>query len=185
MNYKALLTSTTVLLAIGGLFSKNSVQAAKKEAAITTYTDTSATPKNANIWKSTKKHTKDIPVQILGINDLHGGLSRTGNAYIGNNKYVQAGSAIRLGSYLNQAQNYFKQHNKNGYTFRVESGDMVGASPSNSVLLQDESTMHALKAMNINIGTLGNHEFDEGLGEFHRIVSGKKPTKKYNYADMS
>ena len=185
MNYKALLTSTTVLLAIGGLFSKNSVQAAKKEAAITTYTDTSATPKNANIWKSTKKHTKDIPVQILGINDLHGGLSRTGNAYIGNNKYVQAGSAIRLGSYLNQAQNYFKQHNKNGYTFRVESGDMVGASPSNSVLLQDESTMHALKAMNINIGTLGNHEFDEGLGEFHRIVSGKKPTKTYNSAEMS
>ena len=86
---------------------------------------------------------------------------------------------------MNQAQKDFKKKNKQGTTFRVESGDMVGASPANSSLLQDEPTMHALKAMKFTIGTLGNHEFDEGLGEFNRILLGKKPTKKYNSAEMA
>ncbi len=50
----------------------------------------------------------------------------------------------------------FKDKNPEGNTFRVEAGDMVGASPATSSLLQDEPTMKSLKAMNVNIGTLGN-----------------------------
>ena len=30
--------------------------------------------------------------------------------------------------------------------------------------------------MNFEYGTLGNHEFDEGLGEFNRIMKGEAPT---------
>lgn len=53
---------------------------------------------------------------------------------------------------------------------------MVGASPANSALLQDEPTVKVFNEMNFEYGTLGNHEFDEGLGEFNRIMKGEAPT---------
>lgn len=40
-------------------------------------------------------------------------------------------------------------------------------------------------AMHFEIGTLGNHEFDEGLAEYMRIVNGGEPTKQYNKAEMA
>lgn len=46
------------------------------------------------------KYKKDIPVQILGINDLHGGLSTTGDVGIGQKTYKGAGTAARLATYL-------------------------------------------------------------------------------------
>ncbi|WP_201738248.1 MULTISPECIES: bifunctional metallophosphatase/5'-nucleotidase [Lactobacillus] len=156
-------------------------RAEAKEVKVTTQIDYKSKPEQ---YKIKSKNKSLIPIQFLGINDLHGGLERTGNAWIGNTQYKNAGGAIRLAAYLNHAQQVFKKSNQAGHTFRIEAGDMVGASPSNSALLQDESTMHALKAMHFTIGTLGNHEFDEGLGEFHRIVVGGKPSKKYNSAEM-
>lgn len=110
------------------------------------------------------KYQGYVPVQILGINDFHGGLSNTGTAQIGDQTYQNTGTAERLAGFLNQAESDFKAANPAETTIRVEAGDMVGASPTNSALLQDESTMHALKAMHIEYGTLGNHEFDEGPG---------------------
>ena len=53
---------------------------------------------------------------------------------------------------------------------------MVGASPANSALLQDEPTVKVFNEMNFEYGALGNHEFDEGLGEFNRIMKGEAPT---------
>lgn len=103
-------------------------------------------------------------------------MSNTGTAQIGDQTYQNTGTAERLAGSLNQAESDFKAANPDGTTIRVEAGDMVGASPANSALLQDESIMHALKAMHIEYGTLGNHEFDEGLGEFNRIVTGGQPS---------
>lgn len=126
------------------------------------------------------KYKKDIPVQILGINDLHGGLSTTGDVGIGQKTYKGAGTAARLATYLDQAQEQFKEVANSNNTFRVEAGDMVGAAPANSSLLAHESTMHALKEMRFQIGTLGNHEFDRGLPEFNRILNGNPPTAQTN-----
>lgn len=142
-------------------------------------------PGQATDWSDPAKYQGYVPVQILGINDFHGGLSNTGTAQIGDQTYQNTGTAERLAGSLNQAESDFKVANPDGTTIRVEAGDMVGASPANSALLQDESTMHALKAMHIEYGTLGNHEFDEGLGEFNRIVTGGQPTKQYNDAEMA
>lgn len=174
-----------VLLGLGLLSIASPAQAKGRSVRVTTHLDKSAQVNKATNWANPKRYKHAIPVQFLGINDLHGGIDRTGTLHIGATQYAKAGGASRLSSYLNKAQNYFKSENKKGYTWRLESGDMVGASPSNSALLQDEPTMHALKAMHFTIGTLGNHEFDEGLSEFNRIVLGKKPTKKYNSAEMA
>ena len=182
-----LLKSSAILLALLSIsaFSSNvSAKDSGNNIEIKTNLDSATEPEQSG-WSSSKKYRHDIPIQFLGINDLHGGLERTGNAWFGATKYPNACSAVRLASYLDNAQSSFQRENKHGNTFRVEAGDMVGASPSNSALLQDEPTMQALKAMNFKIGTLGNHEFDEGLGEFHRILVGGKPTKHYNAAEMA
>ncbi|WP_297820356.1 bifunctional metallophosphatase/5'-nucleotidase [uncultured Lactobacillus sp.] len=145
-----------------------------------TNSDKQSKPNN-DYWKNPVDYKNDVPVQFLGINDLHGNIDTISRAFVGHKMYQNAGNAARLASYLNNAENDFKSKNPNGTTFRVEAGDMVGASPATSSLLQDEPTMKSLKAMGINIGTLGNHEFDEGLDEFHRIVEGQAPEKgKYN-----
>ncbi|MCD7120652.1 bifunctional metallophosphatase/5'-nucleotidase [Limosilactobacillus agrestis] len=152
---------------------------------VQTNKDEASTPQTTTDWSDPAKYQNDIPVQILGINDLHGGLETTGSATIGDKTYSNTGTAARLAGNLNAAEESFKNANPTGTSIRVEAGDMVGASPANSALLQDESTMHALDAMHFEIGTLGNHEFDEGLAEYMRIVNGGEPTKQYNEAEMA
>jgi len=122
-----------------------------------------------------RKHRGEIPVQFLGINDLHGNLDTTEDAWIGNVHYPRTGNVSRLAAYLNQAQRQFERVHLSRNTFRLQAGDMVGASPANSSLLAHEPTMHALRAMHFQIGTLGNHEFDHGLPEFNRILTGGRP----------
>ncbi|WP_321387596.1 bifunctional metallophosphatase/5'-nucleotidase [uncultured Enterococcus sp.] len=118
-----------------------------------------------------------VPVQLLGINDFHGALSTTGTFRDdAGNSVSNTGTAALLAGYLNQAEKTFADANDGAQTLRVQSGDMVGASPANSGLLQDEPTIKVLNEMNFSVGTLGNHEFDEGLAEFNRIMTGAVPS---------
>lgn len=165
--------------------SANSTATSSSAVTVITNHDQAAKPSETTDWAKPADYQDKVPVQILGINDFHGGLELGGKAQIDGKTYQNTGTAARLASYLNVAENDFKQANPTGTTIRVEAGDIVGASPANSALLQDESTMHALSAMRIAIGTLGNHEFDEGLPEFLRIVNGEVPTKEYNEAEMA
>ncbi|MCC9844454.1 bifunctional metallophosphatase/5'-nucleotidase, partial [Streptococcus agalactiae] len=100
-------------------------------------------------------------------------------------KVTNAGTAAQLDAYMDDAQKDFKQTNPNGESIRVQAGDMVGASPANSGLLQDEPTVKTFNAMNVEYGTLGNHEFDEGLAEYNRIVTGKAPAPDSNINNIT
>ncbi|OLS41380.1 bifunctional metallophosphatase/5'-nucleotidase [Bacillus sp. MRMR6] len=102
-----------------------------------------------------------IQVQLLGINDLHGQLNVTRN--VGGRP---AGRADYLAAYLKQRE----AENKN--TLLVQAGDMIGASPPASALLQDEPTIEILNKLGLDIGTVGNHEFDEGADELLRLING-------------
>ncbi|GEQ61773.1 hypothetical protein VL4N_11470 [Vagococcus lutrae] len=115
-----------------------------------------------------------IPVQMLGVNDFHGALDTTGTAYLPSDTYRGVGKASNLAAHLDEAEQTFKSE-KGGETERVQAGDLVGASPANSALLQDEPTIKVFNQMNFTLGTLGNHEFDKGLGEFYRILKGQEP----------
>ena len=118
----------------------------------------------------------NLKVKILGFNDFHGQLS-TGKLV--SNRPV--GSAGVLSAYLNTAQAGIESQ-----TVIVHAGDHVGASPAASALLQDEPSIQWLNllanasctyadkangACNI-VGTLGNHEFDEGKSELLRLLNG-------------
>ncbi|MBC1886927.1 LPXTG cell wall anchor domain-containing protein [Listeria booriae] len=117
-----------------------------------------------------------VPVQVLGINDFHGALDTPSSSPLG-----KIGGADYLATNLNNTEASFLT--ANGLTdntaansIRVQAGDMVGASPAVSGLLQDEPTIKVLNRMKFEIGTLGNHEFDEGLAEFKRILDGGDTT---------
>lgn len=178
-------TPTTTTTAAATDTAADTTTTTTSAVPVVTNHDQAAKPSETTDWANPADYQGAVPVQILGINDFHGGLELGGKAQIDGNTYQNTGTAARLAAYLNAAEADFKAVNPTGTTFRVEAGDMVGASPANSALLQDESTMHALKAMNIAIGTLGNHEFDEGLPEYLRIVNGGEPTKQYNEAEMA
>ncbi|MGO3650627.1 bifunctional metallophosphatase/5'-nucleotidase, partial [Vagococcus sp.] len=124
------------------------------------------------------KETNYVPVQLLGINDFHGAIDTSGSAYIEGIKHAGAGKAANLATHLNRAEAEFKEDEQSGVTERIQAGDLVGASPANSALLRDEPTIKIANAMNFTIGTLGNHEFDKGLGEFKRIMDGRQPTRE-------
>ena len=59
-----------------------------------------------------------------------------------------------------------------GRTIRVHAGDMVGASPMVSSYFHDEPSVRAMNLMDFDVGTLGNHEFDEGGDEMVRLLRG-------------
>lgn len=141
--------------------------------------ESSATPAKA------PKSAATVPIQLLGINDFHGALSTTGTfTYPDKTTVSKAGSAALLAGYFNKAETDFKAKNSEGKSLRVQAGDMVGASPANSGLLQDQPTMRILSQMNFAVGTLGNHEFDEGLGEFNRILTGAKPAADSDFLQI-
>ncbi len=123
----------------------------------------------------------ELAVQIMGVNDFHGALDMTGTARLEGETVRNAGTAALLDAYMDDSQAEFEETAAETETpaesIRVQAGDMVGASPSNSGLLQDEPTVKVFNKMDVEYGTLGNHEFDEGLDEYNRIMTGEAPKK--------
>jgi 5'-nucleotidase len=128
-------------------------------------------------WRDHKAANPEtwIRFKILGFNDFHGQLQPRSVAG------RPAGGAAVLASYL-EAENSAA---KDGAII-VHAGDQVGASPPISALLQDEPSISFLNMLankkcryknklnpKCNIaGTLGNHEFDEGVDEMLRLING-------------
>jgi 5'-nucleotidase len=101
-----------------------------------------------------------VKIRLLGVNDFHGHLEapRAG-----------VGGAAWLLAHLQQAT-------VPGRTIRVHAGDMIGASPLISSWFHDEPTMVAGNLFRFDVGTLGNHEFDEGGDELIRMLQGGRRT---------
>lgn len=97
-----------------------------------------------------------VELQLLGVNDFHGHLEPPEPGL---------GGAAWLGAWLDRAA-----LSHPGRTIRVHAGDMVGASPLISSHFKDEPTIEATNLMGFDVGTLGNHEFDEGGEEALRLV---------------
>jgi 5'-nucleotidase len=127
-------------------------------------------------WRDQRpRKGRPVPMKVLGFNDFHGQLSP--RAVSGR----PAGGAAVLAAYLKAASAGMAER-----TFIVHAGDFVGGSPPNSALLQDEPAISFLngltnrrcsyfKRLNDDcnvIGTLGNHEFDEGRAELFRLIDG-------------
>ncbi|MEV0578219.1 5'-nucleotidase C-terminal domain-containing protein [Streptomyces sp. NPDC050392] len=117
---------------------------------------------------------RTVDVQLLSFNDLHGNLEPpAGSAGTVNEtqadgtvKAVPAGGVEYLASSLRTAR---KGH---PYSITAAGGDMVGASPLLSGLFHDEPTIEALNQIDLDVTSVGNHEFDEGATELARLQNG-------------
>ncbi|MFJ8793136.1 bifunctional metallophosphatase/5'-nucleotidase [Streptomyces sp. NPDC102462] len=113
-------------------------------------------------------------VQLLSFNDLHGNLEPPSGSSgrvtelqsDGTTKTVDAGGVEYLATHLRQARA------GHPYSITAAGGDMVGASPLISGLFHDEPTIEALNGLDLDVTSVGNHEFDEGAKELARLQNG-------------
>jgi 5'-nucleotidase len=97
-----------------------------------------------------------VKLRLLGVNDLHGHLEPPREG---------VGGAAWLDAHLDAAT-------LPGRTIRVHAGDMVGASPLISSWFHDEPAIEVANRLGFDVGTVGNHEFDEGGEELLRLLQG-------------
>ncbi len=107
-----------------------------------------------------------VPVQLLAFNDYHGYLETDSNPGPGNVGTDPAGG----GEYLSAKLRQLRQGNK--YSLTVAAGDLIGGSPFLSGLFHDEPSVESLNAMGLDVSSVGNHEFDEGVTELLRMQNG-------------
>ncbi|MFE1324367.1 bifunctional metallophosphatase/5'-nucleotidase [Streptomyces sp. NPDC058735] len=113
-------------------------------------------------------------VQLLSFNDLHGNLEPpagssgrvTEQQHDGTTKTIDAGGVEYLATHLRKAREGQR------YSITAAGGDMVGASPLISGLFHDEPTIEALNELDLDVTSVGNHEFDEGAKELSRLQNG-------------
>ncbi|MFE5830790.1 bifunctional metallophosphatase/5'-nucleotidase [Streptomyces sp. NPDC056488] len=122
-----------------------------------------------------KGKSRLVDVQLLSFNDLHGNLEPpTGSSGRltrlkpdGTSETVEGvGGVEYLATHLRQARK------GNPYSVTAAAGDMIGASPLVSGLFHDEPTIEALNKLDLDVSSVGNHEFDEGARELARIQNG-------------
>lgn len=104
---------------------------------------------------------RGVKVQLLGVNDLHGQLDTVTKVSSQNAGHIEYTAAA-----LEQ------EEATNPNTLMLHAGDMIGGSPLISALFQDEPTIEILEELGFDAGTLGNHEFDEGIDELKRMING-------------
>ena len=104
-----------------------------------------------------------IDLQLLGFNDYHGHLEAQTPGTIG-------GKAAGGAEYLSAKLSELRRDKK--FSLTVAAGDLIGGSPAFSGLFHDEPSVESLNAMRLDVSSVGNHEFDEGVAELLRMQNG-------------
>ena len=105
----------------------------------------------------------DVDLQILAINDYHGHLEQSFGVRVD-------GELAGGGEYLSAKLNELRAGHANSLT--VAAGDLIGGSPAFSGLFHDEPSVESLNVMELDVSSVGNHEFDEGVTELLRMQDG-------------
>ena len=96
------------------------------------------------------------PISIVGLNDFHGQLEPTTLAFDGINTSVGGGAF--LATMFDEELDSLP-----GPGLILAAGDNVGASPPNSLLLEDKPAIDVENAWSLDATSYGNHEFDYGV----------------------
>ena len=107
-----------------------------------------------------------VDLQLLAFNDYHGYIETGGNPGPGNVGSDPAGGGEFLSAKLTQ----LRAGRANSLT--VAAGDLIGGSPFLSGMFHDEPSVESLNAMGLDVSSVGNHEFDEGVVELLRMQNG-------------
>ena len=135
-------------------------------AAAATLTALTVAPPPSVAGKATKPNSVDV--QILSFNDFHGHLEATDAPQSPLPKTTPpVGGAEYLAAHLKALR--AKQPTA---TLTVAAGDLIGGSTFLSGLFQDQPTVESMNTLGLDVSSVGNHEFDEGLTELQRMVEG-------------
>ncbi len=114
---------------------------------------------------------KLIPLQILSFNDYHGHLDPpAGNDATLGVALDPSETLVGGSEYLSTKLTELRQGAEHSLT--AAAGDLIGGSPFLSGLFHDEPSVETLEAMKLDVSSVGNHEFDEGLTELYRMQFG-------------
>ena len=119
---------------------------------------------------------KDVQLQVLSFNDFHGHLQPPG----GRDETLGATldpSNTKVGGaeYLASTLATLRAKARNSHT--VAAGDLIGGSPFLSGLFHDEPAVESLNAMGLDVSSVGNHEFDEGVKELQPDAVRRLPSR--------
>jgi 5'-nucleotidase len=104
----------------------------------------------------------ELEIQILGTNDFHGRLLNDTNA-------PTAGAAVLAGAVKSW-------RNVNPNTVFAAAGDLIGASTFESFIQHDKPTIDALNEADLDVSSVGNHEFDQGVDDLvNRVLNPAHP----------
>ncbi len=117
-----------------------------------------------------------VALRLIGINDFHGNLEAASLSLTlpdpqatdadARPVRVAVGGAAALAG-LVQTLRAGAPH-----SLMLSAGDLFGAAPLVSTLFRHESTIEVMNAIGLEVGAVGNHEFDAGPTELGRVANG-------------
>jgi 5'-nucleotidase len=106
---------------------------------------------------------------LLAFNDFHGNIDPpTGSGGLVNGN--PAGGVEYLATWLKTLRAQASSEQRS--TLTVAAGDLVGASPLVSAAFHDEPSIELMNEVGLQLTSVGNHEFDEGVTELLRLQNG-------------
>ena len=107
--------------------------------------------------------------QFLSYNDFHGAIDPPGGSGAAVNG-IPAGGVEYLATYLKKLRTEAAAEGRR--TTTVGAGDLIGATPLVSAAFHDEPTIELMNEIGLQVSSVGNHEFDEGVDELIRMQRG-------------
>src|SRR5690349_7647334 len=112
---------------------------------------------------------KTVKGQFLSYNDFHGAIDPpAGSGAVVNG--TPAGGVEYLATYLRKLRADAATEGRK--TLTAGAGDLIGATPLVSAAFHDEPTIELMNEIGLQVSSVGNHEFDEGVDELIRIQRG-------------
>ena len=111
--------------------------------------------------------------QFLSYNDFHVAIDPP----VGSGAVVNAGGTSTPAGGVEYLATYLKKLTAEGrdedrQSLTVGAGDLIGASPLVSAAFHDEPSIEVLNELGLQVTSVGNHEFDEGVTELTRLQFG-------------
>jgi 5'-nucleotidase len=115
------------------------------------------------------KQPKLVTGHLLAFNDFHGNIdppTGSGGMVLG----TPAGGVEYLATAIKTQR--AADRATTPYVFTVAAGDIIGASPLVSAAFHDEPAIEEMNSLGLDVTSVGNHEFDEGVTELLRMQNG-------------
>ncbi len=162
-----------VAVAVGAVLAAPLAGAGGNPASATTIAGATSLNDAVSVSFGSHRPAATTQVHLLAFNDFHGNLEPASLNVYGR----FAGGAAYLSKLVKDRQTAY---GRNEVT--LLAGDNIGASPLANALFHEEPATIIANLMNVDVASVGNHEFDKGSAELLRIQNGGCPTTGCNGA---